>query len=291
MSYSKTILWVDDDMYYVRPYAQVLESQNYDVHIARTVTEAINILNKINVHLLITDIMIYVWPREYKEFSPIETKGGHETGLVLARWVKKRYSAIQIVGLTANLTKQLSEAFLQYGNDIQSKETLSDAHKMARYINSRLEGNSSNNQLRTLIVHGHDDAAKYELKNFIQNILKLGEPIILHEQPSQGRTIIEKLEEEVKDIDAVFVLLTPDDHTFDPASPDDVKRRARQNVIFEMGYFMARLQRTQGRVLLLYKGQLELPSDISGLVYIDIINGIESAGEAIRRELQQLLQS
>jgi predicted nucleotide-binding protein len=288
---SKEILWIDDDTFYARSYAKALESQNYDVHFARTLTEAMSILNRYQIDLVITDIMMMVLPKETKEFNPIETKGGHETGVVLARWVKKRFPGTQVIGLTSNLTPHLTEAFLQYGDDIQKKETLSDPKKMASYINSRFNLASPNERLKTLIIHGHDEAAKYELKNFIQNTLKWREPIILHEQPSRGRTIIEKFEEEAKDIDAVFALLTPDDQTYHPSAPDEAKRRARQNVIFELGYFMAKLQRTQGRVLLLYKGQLELPSDISGLAYIDISNGIESAGETIRRELHHLLQS
>jgi predicted nucleotide-binding protein len=143
-------------------------------------------------------------------------------------------------------------------------------------------------ELTTFIVHGHDDTDKYALKNLLQNSLKLGEPIILHEQPSLGRSILEKIEDMVDEIDAVFVLLTPDNIVSVPSIPTPT-RRARQNVIFELGYFLAKLERRKGRVLLLYKGQLELPSDISGLAYIDISNGVESVGEIIRRELSLVL--
>ena len=138
---------------------------------------------------------------------------------------------------------------------------------------------------RIFIVHGLNDAAKYELKNYVQNTLQLGEPVILHEQPSMGRTIIEKFEEHAKDVDVVFVLLTPDDKLCSPSDTAIVKQRARQNVIFELGYFYGKLQRGSGRVLLLYQGDLDLPSDISGIVYIDISNSVEAAGERIRREL------
>jgi len=84
----------------------------------------------------------------------------------------------------------------------------------------------------------------------------------------------------------VFVLLTPDDAVPAEDASDEVKRRAHQNVIFEMGYFLGKLGRHRGRVLLLYKDPLELPSDISGLIYINITRGIEAAGEDIRRELR-----
>lgn len=58
-----------------------------------------------------------------------------------------------------------------------------------------------------------------------------------------------------------------------------MKRRARQNVIFELGFFLGVLGRESGRVILLYVNPLELPSDLSGLIYIDVTNGIESAGK------------
>ena len=108
---------------------------------------------------------------------------------------------------------------------------------------------------------------------------------ILRDLPSHGRTIIEKFEDVAEHVDIVFVLLTPDDKAALSSAPNDVKRRARQNVVFELGYFFAKLQRLGGRVILLHRGGLELPSDIAGLGYVDIGNGIEASGEEIRREL------
>ncbi|NLX20892.1 MAG: nucleotide-binding protein [Phycisphaerae bacterium] len=81
--------------------------------------------------------------------------------------------------------------------------------------------------------------------------------------PSHGRTIIEKFEDVAETVDVVFVLLTPDDNIASPRAPNESKRRARQNVIFELGYFYAKLQRSGGRVILLYRGHIELPSGIS----------------------------
>ena len=135
-------------------------------------------------------------------------------------------------------------------------------------------------KMQTFIVHGHDSEAKWTLKNYIQNTLKMEEPIVLAEKASGGLTIIEKFEKYSEVCNLIFVLLTPDD-----AYGDDGKSRARQNVIFEMGYFLGKLGRKNGQVILLYKGNLELPNDISGLVYINIDNGIEAAGEEIRREI------
>lgn len=145
--------------------------------------------------------------------------------------------------------------------------------------------------VKTFIVHGHNDALKLELKNYLQNTLKLPEPIILHEQSNVGRTIIEKFENYACCSNLVFVLLTPDDIVVASDKTDDEKRRSRQNVIFEMGFFMGQLGRLSGRIILLYQGSLELPSDISGVMLIDVSDGIESAGEKIRKEIQNVLRS
>lgn len=137
---------------------------------------------------------------------------------------------------------------------------------------------------RLFIVHGHDDTTKLSVKNYLQNVLRLPEPIILHEQPDRGRTIIEKFEEVAQESDGAVVLLTPDDQYVNEGSNEEL-RRARQNVILELGYFLAHFGRRSGKVLLLYKGRTEIPSDLSGVVYIDISNGVDAAGERIRREL------
>lgn len=136
--------------------------------------------------------------------------------------------------------------------------------------------------MKIFIVHGHDNKIKLELKNYIQNTLHLGEPIILSEQSSNGLTIIEKFEKYAMNSNLVFVLLTPDDIY-------GTENRSRQNVIFEMGYFLGKLGRKSGRVILLYKGELDVPNDISGLIYIKIDNGIEAAGEEIRREISGII--
>ena len=86
------------------------------------------------------------------------------------------------------------------------------------------------------------------------------------------------------------MLLTPDDPSAALSDPDAAKRRARQNVIFELGFFLGQLGRRSGRVFLLHKGSLDLPSDISGLIYINIDHGVDAAGEQIRRELNALPQ-
>lgn len=121
---------------------------------------------------------------------------------------------------------------------------------------------------KVFVVHGHDDAAKQGLARFLEKIEL--EAVILHEQPDQGRTVIEKFEEYAAQVGFAVVLLTPDDLG---AAKTDVSQnaRARQNVVFELGYFAGRLGR--GRTCLLRKGDVEMPSDLYGVIYTDLDPG------------------
>lgn len=114
---------------------------------------------------------------------------------------------------------------------------------------------------RVFIVHGHDKEAKEAVARLLMK-LKL-EPIILHEQPNMGRTIIEKFEAE-GNVGFAVVLLTPDDLA-KAKDGSDLRARARQNVVLELGYFVGSLGRA--KVCTLVRGDLELPSDFAGVVY------------------------
>lgn len=116
---------------------------------------------------------------------------------------------------------------------------------------------------KIFIVHGHDDAAKLLVERTLDK-LKLT-PIILHQQANEGHTIIEKFEKH-SDVGFAVVLLTDDDEGRAKGA-DSLKPRARQNVIFELGYFIGKLSRR--RVAVLHRN-VELPTDVSGLVYTPI---------------------
>lgn len=117
---------------------------------------------------------------------------------------------------------------------------------------------------KVFIVHGHDIAAKSETARTLE---KAGfEAIILHEQASAGKTVIEKIEANT-DVAFAVVLYTPCDiGRAKEAKVDDERSRARQNVVFEHGYLIGKLGRKY--VSALVKGNVETPGDISGVVYI-----------------------
>lgn len=115
------------------------------------------------------------------------------------------------------------------------------------------------------IVHGHDEEMKQAVARTVEKIgLK---PIILHEQPNKGRTIIEKFED-YSDLNFAIILLSPDDIAYPKNKlPEDKEFRARQNVIFELGFFVGKLGREHVFILYREEHNFEFPTDYSGICY------------------------
>jgi predicted nucleotide-binding protein len=167
---------------------------------------------------------------------------------------------------------------------------------------------------KVFIVHGRDHEPMRELKTMLSGFGL--SPIVLHEQASGSRTIVEKLEK-YSNVGYAFVILTPDDLAthgsvlFD-GHPDistdssefvtvranvpfkgrrvsaralGLSPRARQNVILEFGYFIGLLGRD--RVCCLHRGNVELPSDMQGIVYIPFENSVEEIRFDVKKELQE----
>lgn len=281
MTKEQKILWIDDDPYQLHPYVLALQDEGFEIIVVSTVSDGRKVMLANDIGLVIVDVML---PPETNEL--VNTKGGFESGLVFARWARNNFPHTRIVGFSHSNDPDVIAWFKKHGAAFISKFQAEQTSSVIDQLRGLIERNTDRKP-RIFIVHGHDEEAKLQLKNYIQNTLKLGEPIILHEMPSGGRTIIEKFEEHARDIDITFVLLTPDNHAGSPLGPAAIKT-ARQNVIFELGYFLGKATRRSGKVLLLYKSEVDLPSDISGVVFIDISNGIQAAGEAIRRELINL---
>jgi predicted nucleotide-binding protein len=115
------------------------------------------------------------------------------------------------------------------------------------------------------IVHGRDSGTKNAVARFVET---LGfKCVILHERPSMGRTIITKFHEESDGAGFAIVLMTPDD--LGKAAVDtDLRPRARQNVVFELGFFIGKLG--SKKVIAMVKGAVERPSDLDGVLYISL---------------------
>lgn len=157
-------------------------------------------------------------------------------------------------------SKKLSIALLS--SAIQSLEERIEEETVDQSVTkiAPARASTSSANRKVFIVHGHDDGARESVARFLE---KIGfEAIILHEKANRGKTIIEKFEEHA-DVGFAVVLLTADD--VGGVSPDNLQSRARQNVILELGYFIGRLGRD--RVCALKSGNVEMPSDIFGVVY------------------------
>lgn len=125
------------------------------------------------------------------------------------------------------------------------------------------DGSVSSNQV--FVVHGRDQGALAQVKLVLT---RLGlEPVVLQDLPDQGRTIIEKFED-YANVGFAVVVCTPDDDGKLAAGDTGPKPRARQNVVFEWGYFIGKLGRD--RVCALIKGKVEIHSDYDGVLYVEM---------------------
>ena len=129
---------------------------------------------------------------------------------------------------------------------------------------------------KVFVVHGHDIELKNDVELFLKSINL--EPIVLHRQLDEGLTVIEKFEKH-SDVKYAIILLTPDDIGY-PREENDKKEKdrklelhARQNVIFEFGFFVGKLSRKN--VCCIYKEGVTLPSDLNGLIYKQVNRSIE----------------
>lgn len=279
------ILIVEDDAFFAQQLRELLEDKGFTTVLVRTLEEAVSAPLD-DVSAVLSDVML---PNESSKsgIEDVETRSGFLSGICLFRSLRRRGVKLPLIlfsgaDRTAEAAMWASNEKVPFvGKDEGPAAVLAALRTVGLTVDAVLP--------RAFIVHGHDDLAVAELKDYLQNALRWEQPVVLREQPNRGRTIIEKFEELSTRIDCVFVLLTPDDAGVN-LSTDDERRRARQNVIFELGYFYAKLGRRSGRVIALRKGPMELPSDIQGIVWIDVSHGIRAAGEEIRKEVAHLVR-
>jgi len=134
-----------------------------------------------------------------------------------------------------------------------------------------VQGENHNNKV--FVVYGHDTDARSRLEAMLR---RWGlEPLILDQLPSEGQTIIEKLESFTTDVQFAVVLATPDDIGYRKNHEDEAALRARQNVVLELGMLLSQLGRKKVAILLKDQENMERPSDIQGLIYIAFKDNLE----------------
>jgi predicted nucleotide-binding protein len=189
---------------------------------------------------------------------------------------KVSYDRVNSGFILTSSARTPSEKLQELKQDINNKvKYLQQLVEQAELMKSDIEPNSPKRMLtvpitaedkNVFIVHGHNDEMKIDVARTIE---KLGlTPIILHERPNEGKTLIEKFESHSA-VGFAIVLLTDDDEG-KSKNEVELRKRARQNVVLELGYFIGKLSRS--RVLPLYSEGVDLPSDINGLLYTQLDN-------------------
>jgi predicted nucleotide-binding protein len=137
---------------------------------------------------------------------------------------------------------------------------------------------------KVFVVYGHDETARNQLEAMLRR-WKL-EPLILDQLPSEGQTIIEKLEKYTAEVRFAVVLATPDDEGHRAGHEDEKAYRARQNVVLEFGMMLAKLGRRNVAILMKQMDKMERPSDIQGLIYIPFKDNLQKdAGPLLAKEM------
>ncbi|MBO9593351.1 MAG: nucleotide-binding protein [Niabella sp.] len=139
------------------------------------------------------------------------------------------------------------------------------------------------NATEVFVVYGHDADCRTQLEAMLRRWnLK---PLILDQLPSEGQTIIEKLEKYTSTANFCIVLATPDDEGYRKDHEDEKAFRARQNVVLELGMMLSMLGRDKVAILLKDQINMERPSDIQGLIYIPFKDDVKEAALTLAKEM------
>ena len=209
-----TILLVEDDVLFASTIAEYLVDNGMQVYTSRTVEEALQ-RDLDGVHGAIIDVMLPNDP-SLSGIPHDEARGGYMTGVALTRRLKCKRADLPIVLLSAEVAGGEARAWAKdNGHPFVSK--LENRSRLITALHD-LGLAASVARPRSFIVHGHDNQLLLEMKDYLQNVLHWPTPVVLRDEPSCGKTIIEKFEQTAGLVDWVFVLLSPDDRAFSGAS-------------------------------------------------------------------------
>ena len=206
--------------------------------------------------------------------SAAASSGGRSSGIEILRESRRRWPSTRLALITGNpsgeAAKWCTENGVIYGVKPITKQ--------------QLELWAGTRSAKAFVIHGRNLSHVRKLKRVLKclNI----EPVVLFEQPSKGRTVIEKFEEVAALCDFAVVAFSPDD-IGKLAGDVKSKMRARQNVVFELGYFCSALGRKSGRLIVIDFGCTELPSDIAGVIYLDGALSQQALTNQMRIELSK----
>jgi predicted nucleotide-binding protein/CheY-like chemotaxis protein len=263
MSGEITILFADNDVNFLNLRSKWLEGYGYVVIKATSYDQAKSILrdNK-TIDLAIVDIRLDSDDSENDESGLFLSR--QTTDAKIPTLILTAYPNYEFVRRAQTWFPDGTPAHINFlgKNEGNTKDNKERQRIFLNVVKGSLRGRN------VFIVHGRNPI-KDSVQLFVKN-LDL-EPIVLEDQASAGRTILEKFEH-YSSVEFVVVIVTPDDIGNLRTKPiDQAKFRARQNVIFELGYFIGKYGRLRVAILLDESqpdSDIELPSDIDGIVYI-----------------------
>lgn len=194
--------------------------------------------------------------------------------------VIKKSSNISLCATTKNRT--VINCYTNGTISTQGKNNQEDLDKLKTILNNDFATEDDKNK-KVFIVHGHDENSLNELQVILY---KFGlNPVVNKERASQGKTLIESLIDDMRECVFGIVLLTPDDYGYSKKQGEDGKQpRARQNVLLEMGMLIGLLGRN--KIAVLRKGEIENPTDISGVIYKSYNTNVKEIEDLLRKEFK-----
>lgn len=273
----KTILFADNDVSFLKTSKTFLEKAGYKVVTATNPEESINALQTAKIDIAIFDLRL-----------ENDNDERDQSGLVLAKNIA--FTMPKIIVTSYPSYNYVREALRPQLDGVSTIVKFISRNEGLIAIREAIEDilevtlmkkEGMRQKFNVFVAHGHDIETRNVVNDFLRSIGL--QPINLAEEPDQGNTIIEKFERYSDEINFAIALFTADDEGYKKNYPKTKKMRARQNVVFEFGYFLAKLGRNRAR-LLLQQG-VEIPSNISGMLYIEM-NSSGNWREQLLRELK-----
>jgi CheY-like chemotaxis protein len=292
------ILWIDDIPDQVEELAEQIRDAGYEVTLVDSITEgAALIADTPNQYLaVIVDLLMpgesFLVPGS-KGPEMLETKYGLNTGIVFGRWLIRHWPDLKVIGVSVKEDRddQQIEWFKKSGAGYFDKYSLYTSSRALLLLLNRLaaEAKPSRPTLQTFIVHGRAETAKNDLSKLLQTRLRLPEPTILHEQPGHGMPSPESSPKTADVCRLVFALFTRADFPPAPSAWPEEQTKQLLQIFFETGFWASQCQETKGRLIILHEGLTAIPTELPGVVLIDISSGLEAAYEEINRTVAPYL--
>lgn len=202
---------------------------------------------------------------------------------ILLNFAKWHQTKLDYTGIIDNLKKIgiSRENILGFTKDFRkTQEGKSNKIEEVKLKFAKEQPSITINSKKIFVVHGRDDKSRLELCNILKDDFHL-EPVVLQDKPTNSiETIISKFERLASECSAAVILFSPDDNA-------EGSKRVRQNVIFELGYFLGKFHdENNRRIVILKKGEIEIPSDISGVLYLEYTKAVKESFYDLKKQFE-----